>query len=105
MIPYDFRPATMKDLPLLRRWQDLPHVQAWWDGEDPFDAADLADPRVAFWIVSHQGRPFAFLQDYALHVSGPHPLDLPPPGSRGIDVYIGEPGMTCLLYTSDAADE
>jgi aminoglycoside 6'-N-acetyltransferase len=84
----------MADLPLLRRWQARDHVRAWWEEGDPFVAADLSDPQVAFWIVSHGGRSFAFVQDYALPFGGSHPLDCLPPGSRGIDLYIGNPAMT-----------
>lgn len=89
-----FRPATLDDLPMLRRWQAEPHVREWWSDDEPFDAADLADSRVCRWIVSHDRRPFAFRQDYDIHGWGAHPLDALPPGSRGIDQYVGDPAMT-----------
>lgn len=63
----------------------------WWgplDAEDPAEA--LADPNVAPWIVEHDGRPFAYAQDYDPHAWTPHPFGHLPPGSRGIDQYIGE---------------
>lgn len=64
---YRFTPATLADLPRLDAWQRLPHVAAWWDDDPLFDADDLADPRLALWLVAWAGRDFAYLQDYAVH--------------------------------------
>lgn len=90
---YHFRRATMDDLALLKAWQSQPHVLAWWDADAPYDEQDLADTRVAHWIVSHADRPIAFMQDYTVHGwDGHHFADLPK-GSRGIDQYIGDPEM------------
>ena len=92
--PYAFRPAALDDLPLLRRWIARPHVGEWWSEGDPFDADDLTDPRVARWIVETDGTPFAFMQDYAVHGwEGGHHFDFLPEGARGIDQFIGEPGV------------
>ena len=91
---YKFRPAVMADLPLLRRWQALAHVAEWWGAEDAFDEDDLADPRIDQRIVSLGGTPLAFMQDYAVHGwEGGHHFDHLPPGSRGIDQFIGLPDM------------
>ena len=90
---YSFRKATLDDLPLLAAWQSTPHVRAWWDSDAPYDAADLADPRVARWIVSSAGRPFAFMQDYAVHGWEDHHFAWLAEGSRGIDQYIGDAQM------------
>lgn len=92
-IRYRFRPATPDDLALLAAWQAQPHVRAWWDADDPYDADDLADPRVARWIVSAAGRPFAFMQDYTVHGWDDHHFAGLPEGARGIDQFIGDPGM------------
>ena len=83
----------MEDLPLLRRWQAAPHVARWWDDDEPFSAKDLDDPTIARWMVSAEDALFAYMQDYAVHGSGPHHFDALPAGSRGIDQYIGEPSM------------
>lgn len=91
--PYAFRPVEPEDLPMLRRWRAEPLVSEWWGSpelEDPGEV--LADPRVAMWIVSHSA-PFAYAQDYSPHDWEDHPFAHLPPGSRGIDQYIGEPGM------------
>ena len=45
------------------------------------------------WIVDLDGRPFAFAQDYDPHGWEGHPFAHLPPGSRGIDQYIGEPEL------------
>ena len=90
---YDFRAATLDDLPMLRAWQAMPHVRAWWEDDEPYDAAHLKDPRVVRLIVSHGGRPLAYIQDYTVHGWDGHPFAHLPKGSRGIDQYIGDPAM------------
>jgi aminoglycoside 6'-N-acetyltransferase len=45
------------------------------------------------WLVECDGRAFAFAQDYDVHGWSPHPFSHLPPGSRGIDQYIGEVDM------------
>jgi len=94
IVPYSFRPVTPADIPLLRNWRARPHVRQWWGApelEDPADA--LAEGDAAMWIVELDGRPFAYAQDYSPHDWDPHPFAYLPPGSRGIDQYIGEPDM------------
>lgn len=90
---YSFRKATLDDLDLLKAWQSNPHVREWWGADEPYDEADLADPRVARWIVSQAGRPFAFMQDYTVHGWEDHHFAHLPEGARGIDQYIGDPEM------------
>ena len=90
---YRFRAATMADLRLLAGWQKAPHVSPWWNSNAPFDEEKLADARVSRWIVSLDDRPFAYMQDYAVHGWPAHHFDYLPEGSRGIDQYIGEPDM------------
>jgi aminoglycoside 6'-N-acetyltransferase len=89
-------PPRAPILPLLRRWRESPEVLPWWGAWQHAEAefeAHLADPAMALWIVEHDGRPFAFAQDYACHAWDPHPFSYLPPGSRGLDMYIGEPDM------------
>lgn len=90
---YVFRPAAMSDLPLLRKWQGLPHVREWWDNDEPFDEEELRDTRVSRWIVELNGKPFAYMQDYSVHGWEEHHFGHLPPRSRGIDQYIGDPSM------------
>lgn len=101
MTDYAFRPVTAADLPLLERWRAMPHVIEWWgppEGEPPADM--LAEGKVAMWIVSADGRPFAYAQDYSPHDWLPHHFAHLPRGSRGIDQYIGEPDMVGIGHGS-----
>ena len=43
--------------------------------------------------MSRQGRPFAYIQDYAPGDWLMHHFGFLPPGSRGMDQFIGEPEM------------
>ncbi len=93
---YALRPATPADLPMLRRWLTAPDVVLWW-GEPEEQARlleeDLDNPLMTMRIVSFDGRPFAYAQDYAAD-SWPqaHFAGLPP-GARAIDAFIGKPDM------------
>jgi aminoglycoside 6'-N-acetyltransferase len=96
MAPDDvFRAMTAADLPLIRRWLALPHVREWWgDPEEQYSlvSGDLDEAAMDQYIFSTAGSPFAYLQCYDLTAwnsgFGPQPL-----GTRGIDLFIGEPHM------------
>jgi aminoglycoside 6'-N-acetyltransferase len=91
---YEFRSFTRADLPLVTAWRNAPHVVEWWGapaGEDEVEKLD--DPRIAMWIVAHRGSPFAFAQDYDVHGWDEHHFSHLPPGSRGIDLFIGTAEM------------
>jgi aminoglycoside 6'-N-acetyltransferase len=92
---YSFRPMTLSDLALVKRWLSLPHVREWWG--DPAEqytlvSGDLDEPAMDQYIFSMLGNPFAYLQCYDLTAwnsgFGTHPV-----GTRGIDLFIGEPDM------------
>jgi aminoglycoside 6'-N-acetyltransferase len=92
---YVFRPMTSADLPLVRRWLALPHVREWWGDPDEQYAlvsGDLDEPAMDQYIVSMAGNPFGYLQCYDLTAwsSG---FGAQPQGTRGIDLFIGEPDM------------
>ncbi|MEO1425077.1 MAG: GNAT family N-acetyltransferase [Pseudomonadota bacterium] len=90
---YTFRQVTSADLPLLARWRARPHVAEWWDSDEPDTEEELADPRVSRWIVSTGDEPFAYMQDYTVHGWEAHHFGHFAEWSRGIDQFIGEPGM------------
>jgi aminoglycoside 6'-N-acetyltransferase len=94
--PYRFRAATRDDLDLMDGWRQLPHVREWWGDPEPFDPKDIADPRIAAMVVECDGSPFAYMQDYDVRGWKGHHLGYLPEGSRGIDQFIGEPGMIGL---------
>jgi aminoglycoside 6'-N-acetyltransferase len=88
---YAFRAMTSADLPLIQRWLALPHVREWWgDPAAQFTlvSGDLAEPAMDQFIVSAAGGDFCY--DLTAWNSG---LGAHPPGTRGIDLFIGEPGM------------
>ena len=93
---YTFRPATAADLPLLSQWLRTPEVIRWWGDSEEQEALlkeDLDEPAMVMRIVSHRGRPFAYVQHYAVQVwPQPHFAHLPS-GARAIDAFIGEPDM------------
>ena len=98
---YHFRPVTAADLPLLKAWRARPHVTRWWSAPPPDEIDEtFADPQVAMWIIAHRGRDFAYAQDYPPRGWHDHPFTHLPPGSRGIDQYIGEPEMMGLGHGS-----
>ncbi|MCP4621618.1 MAG: acetyltransferase [Bradyrhizobium sp.] len=83
------------DLPMIRHWLALPHVREWWG--DPAEqyalvSGDLDEPAMDQFIVSFGGNDFGYLQCYDLTAwnSG---FGEQPAGTRGIDLFIGEPGM------------
>ena len=94
--PYSFRFACARDLPRLRRWLLAPEVARWWgDPRDELELlrADLNEPRMAMRIVSFNGRPVAYAQDYEVHAWPQAHLANLPRGSRAIDSFIGPPSM------------
>ena len=93
---YSFRAASSGDLPRPRRWLHTPEVARWWGNpSDQFELLrdDLNEPRMTTRIVSFNGRPFAYAQDYEAHAwPQPHLVYLPR-GSRAIDSFIGWASM------------
>ena len=93
---YAFRPMTVTDLPLIKSWLAMPHVRQWWgDPEQQFGlvSEDLNHPSMQQFIVSSNGRPFAYLQCYEPAAWPDNGLGSQPDGVRGIDQFIGEPDM------------
>ena len=93
---YTFRPAAASDLAMFARWLHTPEVVRWW-GEPAEQLAllaeDLANPLMVMRVVSLNGRPFAYAQDYDVGSwPQPHFAGLPV-RTRAIDAFIGEPDM------------
>jgi aminoglycoside 6'-N-acetyltransferase len=93
--PYAFRPMAAADLPMIRCWLGTPEVVAWWgDPTEQYDlvSGDLDHPDMDQFIVSLAGRPFAYIQCYALSAWNAG-FGAQPPLTRGIDQFIGEADM------------
>ncbi len=94
---YQFRPMAHADLPLVRRWLEMPHVsQRWGDAREQFVLVkgDLSHPAMDQFIVETDSRPFAYLQCYDPTVWPEGGCGIQPAGARGIDQFIGERDMT-----------
>jgi aminoglycoside 6'-N-acetyltransferase len=94
-VDYGFRPTTTADLPLIQHWLTLPHVREWWG--DPREqyalvSGDLDEPAMDQYIVSVAGSPLGYLQCYDL-TEWKSGFGTQPSGTRGIDLFIGEPMM------------
>src|ERR1700755_2194826 len=92
---YEFVPMTSADLLLIRRWLETPHVSEWW--HDPAEqcelvSGDLDHPDMAQFIVTADGREFAYLQCYNLGTWDTG-FGQQPDGTRGLDQFIGEADM------------
>jgi len=80
---------------MIRRWLSTADVVRWWgepEAQYELVSGDLDHPDMDQFIVSLDGRPFGYIQTYALSTwnqgFGEHPA-----GTRGIDQFIGEPDM------------
>jgi aminoglycoside 6'-N-acetyltransferase len=92
---YVFRPMSSADLPKIRRWLETPHVAEWWhDPAEQFElvSGDLDHPDMAQFIVSADGREFAYLQCYNISAWNVG-FGAQPEGARGLDQFIGETDM------------
>lgn len=89
---YAFRPMAAHDLAMARAWQAAPHVRQWWDDEQ-LTLASEDEPAMKQCIVAIDGQPFAYLQCYLQSAYPQNGLGTHPPGTRGIDQFIGEPDM------------
>src|ERR1700744_4543738 len=90
---YTFRPMSSADLALVRRWLQTPEVMRWWgDPDEQYDlvSSDLTHPDMDQFIVSCEGRAFAYIQCYPLSTWNQGFGDQPA-GTRGIDQFIGKP--------------
>jgi aminoglycoside 6'-N-acetyltransferase len=99
---YVFRRMTTADLALIQNWLALPYVREWWGDPDEQYAlvsGDLDEPAMDQYIVSLDRGPFGYLQCYALAAWNTG-LGPQPPGTRGIDLFIGQADMIGLGHGS-----
>lgn len=92
---YVFRPLSSGDLPLVRSWLETPEVVRWWgqpDEQYALVSGDLDHPDMDQFIVVLGDHPFAYIQCYPLSTWN-QGFGVQPPGTRGIDQFIGQPEM------------
>ena len=100
---YDFRPVEQGDLLMLKSWLETPHVSRWWpDADDAvMEIAEILDGSpVKPFIVEFLGRPIGYIQSYDPHEEIDHPYQDQPPGTFGIDQFIGVAELTGLGHGS-----
>ena len=91
------RPATPADLPLLRRWDEAPHL-AGTMGDESYNDWDWENQlgREVPWremlIAEADGRPVGFLQIIDPAEEESRYWGDCPAGLRAVDIWIGEPG-------------
>ncbi len=96
MAEYDFIPVTRADYPMLRGWLAEPHVRDWWGGPDEEIAkmdAEVGTGPTDMRIVRSEGTPFAYVQDWDVHHEKAPQFAAFPPGTRGMDTFLGEPAF------------
>jgi aminoglycoside 6'-N-acetyltransferase len=98
MVPvaYTFRPLCEDDLSCVGGWLAMPHVVEWWPaGVKQLDRirAHFGDPAIDLFIVSADDRPIGYLQCYDPTTERDHPFREQPAGTRGMDLFIGEPDL------------
>lgn len=96
MARYTFRALTPRDLPMLARWLEEPHLKEWWG--DPVEAieeieAAIDDISTEPLIVELDGKAIAYLQNYDPHLEDGHPYQDQPTGTLGLDMSIGDPAL------------
>jgi aminoglycoside 6'-N-acetyltransferase len=92
---YQFRRMIAEDLPLVKAWLAVPHVRQWWGEPDEqfgLVSGDLDEPAMDQFIVTLMQHPFGYLQCYRL-TDWNTGFGEQPDGTRGIDLFIAEPGI------------
>jgi aminoglycoside 6'-N-acetyltransferase len=87
---------TARDLPMVQRWLQTPHVREWWGAPDvqfALVSEDLEHPAMDQFIVGADDQPFAYLQCYDPTAWPENGFGKLPVGARGIDQFIGEAHM------------
>jgi aminoglycoside 6'-N-acetyltransferase len=87
-------------------WRNAPHVREWWDPDDPpltvgelrdeLDAQIRGDDTTTSCIIEHAGEPVGFIQFYSWDTEEEYLAEIGvtlPPGSWGLDIFIGKPGL------------
>jgi aminoglycoside 6'-N-acetyltransferase len=94
-VRYEFRPLSNADLPLIGRWLGEPHVAEWWPDARQLERirAHIDDPTIDVFLVHADERPIGYLQCYDPLAESSHPFADEPPGTRGIDQFIGDARM------------
>jgi aminoglycoside 6'-N-acetyltransferase len=94
------------DYELLVAWRNSPHVREWWDPDDPpvarsavaaeLDAQISGDDTTTSCIIEQAGEAVGFIQFYPWEAEAEYLTEIAvtvPPGSWGLDIFIGKSGL------------
>jgi aminoglycoside 6'-N-acetyltransferase len=94
------------DYELIVAWRNSPHVREWWDPDDPpltlaglrdeLDTQIRGDDTTTSCIIEHSGEPVGFIQFYPWDAEEEYLAEIGvsvPPGSWGLDIFIGKAGL------------
>ena len=91
---YSFRPLTPDDLPLMRRWLQMPHVRAWWGDVDrnlKLMQQDMDNKAINMQVVELSGMPFAYLHHHDVQAFAMPQFAELAYGTRALNTFVGEP--------------
>ncbi len=89
----------MSDVPLLHGWLNRPHVAERWDNATTLSEvetkyrAHLESTSVFPFVVELNGKPIGFIQSYNANTVGDGWWEKEPPGTWGVDQYLGEESL------------
>lgn len=91
---YAFRPVAADDLTMIAAWLRRPHVARWWS--DPAEQIEtlrdnLSERTFEALVLLLDDRPVGSLQIYDASPGTTGATADQPPGTRGLDLFIGEP--------------
>lgn len=84
------------DLALVHGWMQQPHVVPWWGLDGPVERLIehlRAQPHLEAWIGIEDGRPFAYVETYAVADDALHAHYAARPGDRGFHLLVGPPEL------------
>jgi RimJ/RimL family protein N-acetyltransferase len=84
------------DLRLVHGWMQEPHVTPWWGLDGPVQRLvehRRAHPHVESWIGLQDGRPFAYVETYAVGDDALRAHYAARPGDRGFHLLVGPPEL------------
>jgi len=90
-MPINFRPATFEDVPMLRHWDEQPHVKASDPNDDWMWEETLAREMPGFeqLVAELDGRPIGFMQILDPEIEESQYWGEMPAGYRAFDIWIG----------------
>ncbi len=95
-IMLNLRKLEEKDLALLQKWENTPHVKEFWDSDKEYDEEyceyvfRTKNDSLKQFIFEYEDQPVGYIQYYHACEVGDGWWENQKPGTYGIDLYIGE---------------